>query len=187
MNLLKLLGDWLQGSGWTTALVQANITTSGRADSMLAGSHVTRTRYTHQVTAAALYILQTRAYQQYLTQMPDGDNAISFEEWCIVQCAEQPQFKYWKWTMQLELMVLQFVRSIRERNFTMYVQCLLQIVPWLFALDHTNYCRWLPVHISDMVNLPNSHPEIYRQFMKGHFAVQKTTNVFSALATRVQS
>jgi len=64
----------------------------------------------------------------------------------------------------------------------MYVQWLLQIVPWLFALDHTNYCRWLPVHISDMVNLPNNHPELYRQFKKGLFAVQKTKNVFSALA-----
>jgi len=50
----------------------------------------------------------------------------------------------------------------------------------IFALDHTNYGRWLPVHISDMVNLPSNHPEIYRQFEKGHFAVQKTKNVFSA-------
>ena len=64
----------------------------------------------------------------------------------------------------------------------MYVQCLLQIVPWLLALDHTNYCRWLPVHTSDMVNLPNNHPEMYGQFKKVNFVVQKTKNVFSALA-----
>ena len=31
MNLLKLLDDWLHGSSYTTTLVQANITTSGRA------------------------------------------------------------------------------------------------------------------------------------------------------------
>ena len=36
MNLLKLLGDWLRGSGWITAPIQANIT-SGRAESMLSG------------------------------------------------------------------------------------------------------------------------------------------------------
>jgi len=64
----------------------------------------------------------------------------------------------------------------------MYAQSLLQIVHCLFALDHTNYCRWLPMHISHMVNLPNNHPEIYRQFKKGNFTVQKTKNVFSALA-----
>ena len=138
MNLLKFLGDWLHGSGWTTALVQANITTLARAYSMLARSHVHT--YVHQVTAAALYILQNHAYQQYLTQMPGGDNAILLEEWCVMECAEQPQFKYWELTLQLKLMVLQFVRSLRERNFTMYVQCLLQIVPWLFAFDHINDC-----------------------------------------------
>ena len=57
MNLLKLLGDRLQVSGRTAALVQENIATSGRADSMLAESHVTRTRYAHQVTSAVLDIL----------------------------------------------------------------------------------------------------------------------------------
>ena len=37
------------------------------------------------------------------------------------------------------------------------------------------------MHISNVVNLPNNHPEIYRQFKKGHFAVQQTRNVFSTL------
>jgi hypothetical protein len=183
MNILKLLGDWLRDSGWTTALLQADITTSGRSDAMLSGSHVTRTRYAHQVTAASLCILQHRAYQQYILRVvPNGQTHLSFDEWCTLQCTEQPQFKYWTTTMQLEMMLLQFVRSIRERNFRMYVQCLLQIVPWLFALDHTNYVRWLPVHISDMVNLETTHPEVYKQFMDGHFVVQKTQNVFSAMA-----
>ncbi|KAK2163082.1 hypothetical protein LSH36_86g06075 [Paralvinella palmiformis] len=33
-----------------------------------------------------------------------------------------------------------------------------------------------------MVNLPNNHPEICGQFKKVNFVVQKTKNVFSALA-----
>ena len=64
----------------------------------------------------------------------------------------------------------------------MYVQSLLQIVSWLFALDHINYARWLPVHISDMFNLKKTHPGVYHQFMNGHFSVQKTNNVFSAIS-----
>ena len=78
--------------------------------------------------------------------------------------------------------MLHFVRSIRENNFKMYVQCLLQIAPWLFALDHTHCAMWLTVHISDMVNLNTTHPEVYRQFVSGNFVVQKTKNVFSAMA-----
>ena len=28
-----------------------------------------------------------------------------------------------------------------------------QLVPWMFAFDHTNYTRWLPIHIKDMILL----------------------------------
>lgn len=46
---LKVIGQWLNNSGWVNALVQANVTTKGRSESMLSASHVTRTRYAHQV------------------------------------------------------------------------------------------------------------------------------------------
>ncbi len=183
MNCLKLLGDWLQGCGWTAALIKAEITTPGRANAMLSGSHVTRTRYAHQVTVASLYILQQHAYACYLEQMGAKDqNPLSFDEWCIQQSDDQPMFKFWATTMRLELILLQFVRSIRERNFELYVQVLLQMAPWMFVLDHTNYSRWLPVHLHDMANLATDHPDIHREFIDGHFAVQKSTHVFSAMA-----
>ena len=82
MNLLKLLGDWLRDSGWTAVLIQADITTSGRAEAMLSGSHVTRSRYAHQVTAGSLKIFRDHAYQQY---QENEENALSFEEWCKKQ------------------------------------------------------------------------------------------------------
>ena len=132
-------------------------------------------RYAHQVTAGSLKRLRDHAYQQY---QENEENALSFEEWCEKQCQEQPQFKYWTIVQHLELLMLQFIRSIRERNFKMYIQCLIQIVPWLFALDHINYARWLPVHIVDMLNLIKTHPGVYHEFMSGHFAVQKTNKVF---------
>ena len=50
MTALKTLGDRLKGSGWTQALVQAEITTAGTADSFLRAAHVTRPRRAHQVT-----------------------------------------------------------------------------------------------------------------------------------------
>lgn len=46
---LQVLGDWLDGSGWTEALVKAGVTTQGRAESMVSVSMITRTRYAHQV------------------------------------------------------------------------------------------------------------------------------------------
>jgi len=45
MAALRALGPLLQQSGWDEALAAAGVTTSGRAQSMLKGSHVTR--YAH--------------------------------------------------------------------------------------------------------------------------------------------
>ena len=42
MYIMKLLGDIVSGSGWTAVFVQSAVTTSGRADAILKGSHVTR-------------------------------------------------------------------------------------------------------------------------------------------------
>ena len=44
MALWSTLGDLLEGSGWTSALVEAEIATSGVAESFLKTSHLTRTR-----------------------------------------------------------------------------------------------------------------------------------------------
>ena len=64
MATLKLLGDWLEDSGWTiaNALIQAEIASSGTANSFILASHVTKTCHAHQVTAANLYALLQRAY-----------------------------------------------------------------------------------------------------------------------------
>ena len=62
MAALKMLGDLLECSGWTGALIQAGIDIPGTADSCLKASHVTRTRRAHQVTASSLYLLLKRAY-----------------------------------------------------------------------------------------------------------------------------
>ena len=62
MVALKMIEDWLQGSGWVNALVQAQITMPGTADSFLRAAQVGRTRKDHQAPAAALYILKHWAY-----------------------------------------------------------------------------------------------------------------------------
>lgn len=52
---LRVAGQWLDGSGWTSALVEAGVTTQGRADATIKASHLTRSRYAHQVKHVALH------------------------------------------------------------------------------------------------------------------------------------
>ena len=182
MTAPKTIGDWLQGSGWAQALVQADIATVGTADSLHRATHVMRTRKAHQITAAALYILQQHAYDHYtLTCAEKGELPVGFEAWHDERKRSCPQFQYWATAMALEVCTLIYVRSLTEADFAMYLNALIELVPWFYALDHTNYARWIPVHLRDMAELPKKHPDIYREFSAGHFTVQKTKRVFSAI------
>ena len=51
----------------------------------------------------------------------------------------------------------------------------------LYALDHTNYARWIPVHLRDMAELSSEHPEVAKEFKEGNFIIRKTNRIFSAI------
>ena len=127
---------------------------------MLRGSHVKRSRYLHQVSCAAVYILLTDAF---------ANKDMPFQEWLEEKRQLSVQFHYWLTVIELEALLLMLVRSLRESNFEMFLNALDEIAPWMFALDHTNYSRWLPIFIQDIKKLKSKHPHVYNQFQKGHF------------------
>ena len=78
--------------------------------------------------------------------------------------------------MQMELKVPAFVKAHSENNFALYVEAL-GSAPWSFALDHTNYARWLPIHIRDMKCLPGPVQESLRKC----WVISKSSNTFSSI------
>jgi hypothetical protein len=135
------------------------------------------------VTAAALFTLQQNAYNHYIDQLGDASTEqLEFAAWCQQKAETCPQFHYWATVLELELTILVYVRSLRQASFAMYVDVLRELAVWFHALGHTNYARWIPVHLRDMVELPTTHPEIANEFRAGNFTVQKTTRPFSSIA-----
>lgn len=114
-GVFQLLGNWLEDSGWTNALVQADIASSGTADSFIRASHATKTRHAHQVTAATLHTLLQQAYSKdcrlddSITTQPDGK---VFQEWCTQREKASVHFDYWLKTLSLEVLLLLYIRSI---------------------------------------------------------------------------
>ena len=157
----KCLGQkLLDSTGRTAALVQADIATPGKADSLLKVLYVSRT----QVIAAALYTLLQNFYSSYVEE--HNDHAGNFDKWRQLKEDENPQFKFWILTLEIQLSVLVFVRSLRERYFYLCIQALQKVAPWMFALDHPNYARWLPVHTRDMMLLEECHPDEFECSLK---------------------
>ena len=181
MAALRMLGHWLDGSGWVHALVQSEIASAGVAESFIHASHVKRSCYAHTVTAATLYICMRNVYVECIKDIPP-DKKPTFEEWRVQREEISTQFKYWSTVLQLQLIMLTFVRSLREGNFELYIESLQQLAPWFFLLDQTNYARWLPVHIRDMMSLKQLHPDIEAQFVAGNFTVSKSNKDFSSIS-----
>ena len=84
--------------------------------------------------------------------------------------------------MEIEIQFLQFMKSQREANYEMYVECLGKMVPWMFAIDHVHYARWLTVHSQDLFLLKERSIDVHEEFTKGHFKTNKTKHRFLALA-----
>ena len=159
------IGDYLEASGWTTALTQAGVASSGTADSFLKASHLSRIRQGHQISALALAKLQEDAFLS-----TEGlHNEETKQAWKMSMIEKSPTFQFWDTVLRMELVGLIFVRAHREKNFPLYIESLKSIVPWFIAFDHTHYARWLPIHIRDLENLPRS---IIKEFQdQGHWVI----------------
>lgn len=127
-------------------------------------THVKRCREVHQVTAAVLYSLMVEAYEE---QHPDHE--VSIDEWCEIQSQKFPTFLFWLLVLNLLVLYLTFVRSVRESRYDLYKNCLCEMLPWFFLLNHQNYARWLSVHLADLNLLPNTSPDLHRQFLLGKY------------------
>jgi hypothetical protein len=134
------------------------VASPGVAESFLKCSHITRTRHAHQIIACSLYILLRKFYQEYV--FDTIEDSPTFEMWCSERKEECPQFLYWFTCLEIELLILTFVRSLHIGDFALYVDALLKLTPWFFSLNHTNYARWMPIHIRDMQSLAVRHPGV---------------------------
>lgn len=165
MALWNVLGDLLKNSGWTTALTEAEVASAGTADSFLRVAHLTRTRHAHQVTALTLAKLQHDARQTMQDDESDNQQEDeAFTTWKSDMSTKSPTFAFWDLVLQLEMLVLIFVRAHRERNFALYIDVLETLTPWFFVFDRQNYARWVPVHLRDMKTIPEGIEEQLKRF-----------------------
>lgn len=77
--------------------------------------------------------------------------------------------------------MLTFVNSVRSGDFLQYKRAIKDFLPWLFAMYHVNYSRWLSIHLYDMPQLPESNPHVFESFMEGKFVITKTKKALSSV------
>jgi hypothetical protein len=106
MAAFKLLGDLLKGTGWVTALSEADIASLGTTESFLTVSNLAKTRQAHQITACCLYDLIKKAYQHATDHANPDDIEISdIFSWCSEQEKTIPQFQFWTTILNLSFLL----------------------------------------------------------------------------------
>ena len=94
MAFLKAIGGWLDDSGWTAALVEANVASAGTAESFIKATSITRSGRDYQVTAISLHMLLQKAYTTNAEGQGDGDDTLLFDAWCSQKASVVLQFQF---------------------------------------------------------------------------------------------
>lgn len=78
------------------------------------------------------------------------------------------------WVSYLDMVdiLLGLVRAAREGDWTLHLNSIRAMIPWVFAYDKLNYARYLPVYYAQMMQLSNTHPTVHEHLQNGGFSVQ---------------
>ena len=140
-KIYQMLGKLIRDSGWEWVFTKAGVLTSGKVSSALNDGHIKRSRYTHQVSVAAFTIMKRKAYNQYSTEAwAKGQGLVkTFEKWSADCIEKYPMFFFWQLVIDFQLLLMRFIRSLREGDFELQVQVCDELGDWAFAFDRPNY------------------------------------------------
>ena len=79
---------------------------------------------------------------------------------------------YWLSFIEMTQILLNIIFATRSGNWELLIESLRDVVPYAFAYDNINYARYLTTMLGEMLQLEDTHPEVYRSFMDGNFSVQ---------------
>ena len=68
-------------------------------------------------------------------------------------------------------MILTLIKSTKSNDLDLHIAALYKLCPLLFAFDHHNYARYLPVYLIMLMNLNKTHPGSDDLLRKNGFSV----------------
>ena len=176
-NMEKILleghGELIAGSGLPWFLNYLKLSITGAGNIALNVPNITGARYFIQVYLCA-------EFRAMMLILENEETILDFERWMNEKSYESPICYYWKMIVNLQVLILYFVRSERERNFNLYA-ILNSSMKYIFALNHYNYVRWLSLHVDDLLKLEYTCPDVYKEFINEHFPISKIENPFSSI------
>ena len=76
-----------------------------------------------------------------------------------------PTAVFWFSFIEMINILFAFLRSVKLGIWDLHMKATHKMLPWFFAYDRPNYSRFLTLYWADMMQLPETHEEIHKQFM----------------------
>ena len=167
-------GEIIKGSALEKILSSKDLSIIGTS-AVVDVNDIKRARFCLQVAACAIFWKLKDAFIQSNALLPILD-------WLVHRSKESKMCFYWKLILDFQVLVFVFIHSIREGTFHVYIESLISLCKWYFALDHIHYSRLCTVQCFNLMLLEALSPDVYKEFMADNFSFQKTNPKFSILA-----
>ncbi|KAH3805203.1 hypothetical protein DPMN_133500 [Dreissena polymorpha] len=70
---------------------------------------------------------------------------------------------------------MKFIKAQRIGDWLFHIEAFYEMLPWLMA---NGYVRWGPVYLADIEALEYAAPEVFKEFIEGHFVVRLKEEIF---------
>ena len=64
----------------------------------------------------------------------------------VLKTDKGPLAAFWMTYVEMIEILLGLLRADREGDWQLHLACIRKMIPWCFAMDKTNYARYLPVY-----------------------------------------
>lgn len=194
MSFLGCIGKRFGDAALQDVLIESEVVATGSMNGVISGKHYNRAVRSNKLMSGALHRMRLQAFLHSLTEeaankvkqvMADLQqsfpspqyfeilNSDKFEEFVasfdqFIQAGNSKHtFRFWNSYLDMVEVLLLFLRGTREGNWNLHLASVGRMLPWIFAYDHINYSRYLPVYWLEMRDLPTTHPTVHQQCMEG--------------------
>lgn len=93
--------------------------------------------------------------------------------------AKSKLFSFWEEYIDMVMILLQFIKAEHTGNWNLHLSSTAAMIPHFFAMDRTNYARWMPIYLADMHKLEVRHPNVFKEFSAGNHSVSRSQQPFA--------
>ena len=97
--------------------------------------------------------------------------------------AKSKLFSFWEEYIAMVMILLQFIKAECTGNWNLHLSSTAAMIPHFFAMDRTNYARWMPIYLADMHKLEERHPQVFQEFSAGKQSISRSQQPFAQVWT----